>query len=49
MWLRRAPGPPGTTNLQALGMLSNFQKYASLVSAKRDVCNIILQVSAAAE
>ena len=34
MWLRKAPGPPGTTNMQALGMLTNVPQFASLVSVK---------------
>ena len=49
LWLKRAPGPPGTTNLKALGMLSNVPNYASLVSVNRDIHNIIFQTSTAAE
>ena len=49
LWLKRAPGPPGTTNLKALGMLSNVPRFASLVSVNRDIHNIIFQASVAAE
>ena len=49
LWLKRAPGPPGTTNLTALGVLSNVPRNASLVSVNRDIYNIIFQASTAAE
>lgn len=49
LWLRRFPGPPGTTNLQVLGMISNIPKYASLVSVKRDVNSIMFQASTVVE